>query len=99
MRKIRVAKELCEKIRFRASASGLRDPVAAIIEGQWDNDIRMRLHLAFYERDQIPIDEPLEIVDADGMELLIIQKEILAKLANGRLELDGDRIVITTSQC
>ena len=94
MREVRITKELFRKIQTRSAASGLLDPVAAIIEGHWEGDCQISYHLAFYEREQIPKNEPVEIVSADGIELLIVQSEVLAKLATGKLRLRDGAIVI-----
>lgn len=94
MKKIRITEQLRRKITDRASRSRLRDPVVGLIHGHWEGDNQSRFHLAFYERDQIPTDDPVEIVDAGGLEILIVQEELLPKLEHGRLGLEGGVIVI-----
>lgn len=98
MQKVRISDEIKEKIMTRSTRSGLRNPIAGIVEGQWSDENELALYLGFYERDEIPKEDEIEIVDAGGMELLITQRHVLNRLLDGVLTLDDGRIVISTDQ-
>lgn len=81
----------------RLAQSSLRNPIAGIVEGQWSDEHELALHIGFFERDEIQNEDEIEIIDADGLELLITQHQVLNRLLNGVLMLDDGRIVISAS--
>ena len=88
---------LKRKLRERAARSGLTDPLPGILWGKWDDEVEEGYSIGFYERGEIPSDDPIRIVEADGIEFLITQDWICNELDGKVLDLDmvsGELIVI-----
>ena len=82
-------------IAHHARASDLKQPVPSLVLGRSENEPEERLGLGFYERCDIPQGEPIRLVEADGIEFLIIQDWLCDEL-DGKLVdfLDGKLVVL-----
>ncbi|MDJ0951256.1 MAG: hypothetical protein QNJ94_20280 [Alphaproteobacteria bacterium] len=50
--------------------------------------------IGFYERDELPLNEPVRIIEAGGVEFLIIQDHICDELEGGTLDFVDGRLTL-----
>lgn len=78
-----------------SSASGLTDPLPGLLWGKWDDETQEYYSIGFFERSEIPTEDPIRIVEADGIEFLITQDWICEDLEGKGLDIvDGQLSVI-----
>ena len=88
----RIGSRLRTMIADYARESGLKDPVASLAMGRSDDDPDESIFFGYYERGEIPEEEPMRFIEADGIEFLITQDwlcdeldEMLVDFVDGRV--------------
>lgn len=73
--------EVRQVIDQRARTIGLSKPVPSFLWATQNDDGTQRLFLAFYENERLPVSDPVFLVELDdGLEVLILQEELLQGL-------------------
>ena len=93
---LRIGAKLKKVLAEDLSSSELDDPLPGILWGQWDTETNEHYVIGMYERDELPVDDPVRIIEADGIEFLITQDWICDDLegkcldiVNGQLSVIG----------
>lgn len=92
--KFRIGEKLRMVLKQRSQRCGLSDPVPGILLGTSDDDEQERYMLGFYERDELPVDDPVTLVQTEGIDLLIPQARVLELLAGNTLEIIDGRLTV-----
>lgn len=89
-----VGKHLRKVIEERSRESGLDSPIPGILIGTSEDDPIERYMLGFYDRQQLPVNDPVALVQVDGLEVLIIQERVLRALDGKTIDIIGNEIAI-----
>lgn len=89
-----IGAKLQATIAARLRNCGLTDPIPAILLASTDDDPTERLALAFYDRVNLPRDKQVTLVRAQDWEFLIIQTELLNRLADKMVDIVDKQLVI-----
>ena len=92
--KFQIGIRLKEVLEQRRQKCGLKNPVPGILLGTSDDDAEERYMLGFYERDELPIHDPVTLVQFGDIDLLIPQSEVLDELEGKVLEIIDGRLAI-----
>ena len=89
--KLKISNRLREGLRRRIATSSLLNPLPGILLGKKESHSHESLVIGLYERDRIPQEDPIRIIEADGIEFLVIQ-DWLCDEFEGKLldEVDGE---------
>lgn len=87
---LRLSDRLREELRQRIAASSLSNPLPGILLGKEESQSYESLVIGLYEREKIPKEDPIRLIEADGIEFLVIQ-DWLCDEFEGKLldEVDG----------
>jgi hypothetical protein len=91
---LKVSLRVKEMLELRGAASGLTDPLPAIIWGKWNDETDEDYSIGFYERERLPADDPIRIVTADGVDFLILQEWICDELKGKVLDMIDGRLAV-----
>lgn len=88
---LEIGKDLRDRLQYRMQQSDLKEPVPSISWGKWDDEKEERFMIGFYERSRLPVWDPVRLIEADGIEFLIIQDWICDELEGKKLDIvDGE---------
>lgn len=89
---LRVGDFLREKLTDRSLSSGLKNPIPEIIWGRWEDEEEDSYSIGFHERDELPTNDPIRIIEADGIDFLIIQDRICKELEGKTLDIVNGKL-------
>ena len=92
---LRIGDTLRQVLFQRSSASRLEEPVPGILWGKWDGEQHECYSIGFYERKDLPIDDPIRIVEADGIEFVITQDWICDGLSGRTLDITAGVLTVS----
>lgn len=92
---LKVGTSLKEMLDQRQLACGLQNPIPAILWGREDSQKEESLVIGFYERDELPEQDPIRIIEADGIEFLVIQDWICDALDGKSLDIVDGKLTVT----
>jgi hypothetical protein len=81
-------------IADRARNSGLRNPIPEIFWGRWTDEEDEAYFLGFHDRSRLPVDDPVFIIDANGLEFLLIQTDLYARLEGKTIDIVDNVITV-----
>jgi hypothetical protein len=90
---LKIGLALQEALQKKCVESGLSDPLPGIIWGRWDDENIDTYSIGIYERSNLPYDDPVRIVDANGIEILIIQDWVCDDLTGKVLDISNGKLV------
>jgi hypothetical protein len=87
---LRISGRLREGLQRRIAASNLSDPLPSVLLGKEVSNTFESLVIGLFERDGIPKDDPIRLIEVDGIEFLVTQ-DWLCDEFEGKLldEVDG----------
>jgi hypothetical protein len=91
---LRIGPALKEALRKKCAESGLSSPLPGIIWGRWGDENIDTYSIGIYERSNVPCDDPVRIVDANGVEILIIQDWVCDDLEGKVLHLIDGKLIV-----
>jgi len=75
--------------------SGLRNPIAGLIWGRCEElDEVNSYSFGLYERGELPVDDPIRIIEADGIELVVVQGWVCDELEGKTLDVVNGKVVL-----
>ena len=83
-----------DRIKEHVGSSDLSIPVPSISWGKWEDETDEHFFLGYYERSQLPEQDPIRFVEIDDIEFIIIQDWICDKLEGKRLDINEHGIVL-----
>jgi hypothetical protein len=92
---LEISSALEEAVKARLDESGLKNPIAGIDWGRWDDEKEDYLIVgSVYDRDLLPMEEPIQIIDVHGIEFVVVQDWLCEMLEGKRLEVANDKVTI-----
>lgn len=91
---LKISDSLKEKLAMRSKGSGLRCPIPSLSTGRWDDDDIDRVMIGFYERDRLPCNDPIRLVEADGIEFVVIQDWLCDELEGKILDVVNGELTL-----
>ena len=91
---LRIGARLRTILEERALASGLAKPLPGILWGKWDDEKDEYYSIGFYEGGDLPVNDPIRIIEADGIEFLITQDWICEDLEGKLLDLIQGKLAV-----
>ncbi len=91
---LKITDRLKKEIENRAVATGLSEPLPGINWGKWDDEKEDYYSIDFYDRRRLPVEDPVRIIVADGVEFLIIQDWICDDLEGKQFDVIDGRLVV-----
>ena len=93
---LKFSKELKEKLLSELRESDLENPISGIDWGRWNSEKNNHYIVGgLYERDKLPIDDPIRIIEADGIEFVIIQDWLCQELEGKYLSIKNGKIDVS----
>jgi hypothetical protein len=74
--------------------SGLQSPLPAILWGRADNEEADSFQIGFYEREELPTSDPVRLVEADGVDFLVIQDWICDELEGKVIDVIDGKLTV-----
>lgn len=91
---LRLSDALKQKLLVWNQESGLQNPIPSISEGTWDENPTVRLIIGYYEKDLLPTNDPIRIIEADGIEFVIIQDWLCDTLDGKTLDIVSGKLIV-----
>lgn len=91
---VTIGKQLRKKLAELAASSGLSNPIPGLTWGKWDDEDEESYFIGFYEKKELPTKDPIRIIEADGIELLIIQDWICEELEGKTLDIVNRKLTL-----
>lgn len=91
---LRIGDRLRSVLEAKALSSGLVSPMPAILWGKWDDEGEEHYSIGFYDRDNLPISDPVRIVEAGGLQFLILQDWICEAVHGKELDVVDGKLTL-----
>ena len=91
---IQMSSNLKETVTRECDESGLNSPLPSILWGNDGGNSEEYFMLGLYERNLVPSDEPIRIIEIEGMEFLIIQDWICDELEGKILDIENGKLIV-----
>ena len=82
---------------LQRTAADPSDPMPGITSAISDNEEGKHLALAFYDRERLPSDEAVMLIEAEGLELLITEEWICDMLNGKQLDIVRGKLTVLES--
>jgi len=92
----KLSRKLKEKLLQELAETDLKNPISGIDWGRWNSEKNDHYIVGgLYERDKLPMDDPIRIIEADGMEFVIIQDWLCQELDGKYLSIKNGQLIVS----